>query len=250
MRTYSINLPAATGRRQNIIEQARRFNLDLEIVEGVDGRQLTDEELRASIYDPDRNQLAKGEIGCALSHLRVYEKFLSTGDDFAYVTEDDLIFTKDPTPFLAAAVTANPEEPLVFLDAVYRSCIESRPRKFGSLIFYPAFDANSAFSYVISRAGARNLLNNLRPVRVVADYWKHFILCGLIKVWVCEEIFAVHSEETRDPGMVGEREERRRTKERKLYTKRVRAMAPLANRLKFWLWKYCVKPFEKIAEKK
>lgn len=249
MRTYCINLPAAADRRQNMIEQGRRFNLDLEIVEAVNGKQLSESELQASIYDPERNQLTKGEIGCALSHLKVYEKILASGADFAFVTEDDAIFAEDPAPFLAAAATANPAEPLVFLDTGNKSYIESRGRRFGSLVFYPAFDANLAHAYVITRAGAQKLYDDLRPVRIVADYWKHFILCGLIKVWVCKEIFAAQEEPAVSTQMMEERNAIRRTKARKLYTKRIRAMAPFGNRLRFWLWKYFVKPFEKVVEK-
>ena len=41
--------------------------------------------------------LSKGEIGCALSHKKVYEEFLKTDQASILVFEDDIIFSKECT---------------------------------------------------------------------------------------------------------------------------------------------------------
>lgn len=101
-----INLPQSVERRQNIERNLRAFNLDYEIFPAIDGHNLSTEQsalvnTQEQIFLPMaggrqlmiEDKLSEGEIGCALSHLQVYQKILESQDECACVLEDDCVVT-------------------------------------------------------------------------------------------------------------------------------------------------------------
>ncbi|WP_167852614.1 glycosyltransferase family 25 protein [Pseudotabrizicola sediminis] len=51
-----------------------------------------------------RRMIQKGELGCALSHKRCLEKFLSTDEDHCIVFEDDICFDEQTRPTIQEAL--------------------------------------------------------------------------------------------------------------------------------------------------
>lgn len=103
---YVINLPQSVERRQNIERNLQAFNLDYEIFPAVDGHNLSKEQSslvktqeqvflqmagRSQLMIEDK--LSDGEIGCALSHLQVYQKILDSKEEYACILEDDCVVT-------------------------------------------------------------------------------------------------------------------------------------------------------------
>ena len=75
-------------------EQLRKYNLDYEFIEAVDGRLLSENELE-NICDynnfkkhPSWGTRGKGIIGCALSHQKVYKKIVEKKLSKALILED------------------------------------------------------------------------------------------------------------------------------------------------------------------
>lgn len=247
MHIYCINMADARDRREHTISECGKYGLEVEFIEAVNGKALADDELRELVFEPAREVLTRGEIGCALSHLKAYEKLVRDGFDKALILEDDVVMVSDPRPFIEAAENASAERPDVFLVTSFKIYLAGRGMRLGDIDFYPAIAANCAHAYVITRQAAQNLLAALRPVRILADYWKYFVLCGLINVWVCkDDPIQQHGEDF--PSLLeNERLSSQPTARRKKYMKRVRAMAPLKNKTTHLLWKIFVKPFVKIA---
>ena len=80
LKTYIINLEKSTVRKQYMQELLSPYQfLDVEFVKAIDGRLLSEEE-RALRFDYVRSKkvygrtLNAGEVGCALSHRKVYER--------------------------------------------------------------------------------------------------------------------------------------------------------------------------------
>lgn len=89
----AINLPWSTQRRESILSQAQRFQLNIRIVEAIDGKKLSKEdaaaysvEYRRRIYHDD---LTDNEIACVLSHRKALKQFLDSDADYAVIIEDD-----------------------------------------------------------------------------------------------------------------------------------------------------------------
>jgi Glycosyltransferase involved in LPS biosynthesis len=66
---------------------------EFEIVNAIDGRSMNALdyfELTAPLYRAEGHLLSPGEVGCALSHLEAYRRFLSTDEKMALFIEDDV----------------------------------------------------------------------------------------------------------------------------------------------------------------
>jgi len=100
---FVINLKDSLDRRTNITAQLSALGCDFEFVEAVDGRNLNEEELKqyskeATIQNwtnKAQRGLSPGEIGCALSHLKVYQKIADEGIEEAVILEDDAVMGTD-----------------------------------------------------------------------------------------------------------------------------------------------------------
>ena len=107
LKTVVISLKSEYERRIHIKKELEKCNLyDYIIVDGVDRKHITELHLMGSIsllsYNNDKklydsslrlngNGLLKGEMGCAWSHLNVYEMLLKDDIYDAYlVVEDDI----------------------------------------------------------------------------------------------------------------------------------------------------------------
>ncbi|MDF1777801.1 MAG: glycosyltransferase family 25 protein [Rhizobiaceae bacterium] len=94
MKCYLINLDRSPERYNWFLESTAKLNLDIIRVVAIDGNRLPASEiaslqsLRSGYFD-----VAKGEIGCFLSHRNVWQ-FISDGDEeWSFVAEDDIHFS-------------------------------------------------------------------------------------------------------------------------------------------------------------
>lgn len=108
MKFYVINLKRSPQRRQLMCEQLDKFGVDYEIFAASDGRALTPEE-EAMVGTSDQvildmaggrqclveDKLSPAEVGCALSHLRLYQHILERGEERAVILEDDEVLNED-----------------------------------------------------------------------------------------------------------------------------------------------------------
>jgi GR25 family glycosyltransferase involved in LPS biosynthesis len=97
MKIFVINLKKDKEKLNNILLQFKKYNIiDYEIIEAVQGSQLTDEELLEK-YNKIKSkrvfrELSLPEIGCCLSHLIVYEKIIQENKR-CLIIEDDVLLT-------------------------------------------------------------------------------------------------------------------------------------------------------------
>jgi len=86
---YIINLPGDVQRRQRMDDLLRPLNLPFEFVEAVRGVELSAKDI--SVFDQHQTmKLSPGEIGCILSHVKVWNMICNSDDDFAVILEDDV----------------------------------------------------------------------------------------------------------------------------------------------------------------
>jgi glycosyl transferase family 25 len=166
--------------------------LSAEFIEAVDGLQLTEAELarydrnRAlSVYGAEMN---RAEIGCCLSHLKVYETMLARGQDVALVLEDDIECDADFADLIRSVVEQSQSPWLVLrLQSTKGSIIEGdRPATAGdrrelmrgrSLSRVRA-GVLGGCGYLIRREGAERLLRyGWRPFmpadQMIDRYWEN-----------------------------------------------------------------------------
>ena len=92
---YIINLK----RKQSIISELIKQKINnYKIIDAVDGNSLKKAYLNKNVYKNKFNNnkwnisMSLGQIGCALSQLKIYKIFIKSKYDLAFILEDDAIF--------------------------------------------------------------------------------------------------------------------------------------------------------------
>jgi len=198
---FVINMARDTARRQHMVEVLGQIGLPVEFVTGVDGSVLTAEE--RSAYDRARAlrvygvEMKDSEIGCFLSHRRIYERMVREGIGTALVLEDDV--TIQPTlPAVVADLLASPYAGwlVVRLDTkLGRVANPAAPRFLGTRVAELSDGAAlyrirsqvlGVGAYLIRQEGAARMLDYGRRIFMPIDqtmdrYWENGILPHVVR---------------------------------------------------------------------
>ncbi len=172
---FVINLERSEHRRRFALNHLQSLGFEGRVFPAVDGRALDLGKLVSDgVYDDavakDKfsRSLSMPEIGCTLSHIRLYERMLSEGLDHAIVLEDDAMFVDDIVTRLPALIDALPAD-WDLVQLIYK-CEDHEPAAPGVVRFrMQASMPVASAAYLIRRAGAEKMKANSYPVRYPAD---------------------------------------------------------------------------------
>jgi len=90
---FVIGLPES-GRRARIADRLRELAIPFRLIDAIDGRKLTAEEMRnchdeTAVLARVGRSMGRGEIGCALSHRMVYRTMREDACPAAVILEED-----------------------------------------------------------------------------------------------------------------------------------------------------------------
>lgn len=120
---FFINMDDAADRRQWFETQASDLGLEVTRVAAVVGRELADEtldRLKASIQSG--TPLGPSEIGCFLSHRKVWEQVLASGAAWAFVAEDDLHLAAGAAVYFHSTSWIPDDADLIKAETTFRRC--------------------------------------------------------------------------------------------------------------------------------
>ncbi|HHQ4444577.1 TPA: glycosyltransferase family 25 protein [Aeromonas veronii] len=187
MKIYVISLERNKERQIIISNRMNQLGLNFEFFYGVDGSSLTENEL--NIVDQKFCQenfghtMNKSEIGCAMSHIKIYEKIVSEKIPHALILEDDA-YLLSCVPDILSSIMNKPRFDMLYLfhgKAKRWPIWHKLPHDY-RLVRYRSPSKKSkrciigAVAYILSISGAKKLLNHTYPIRMPADY-----LTGLIQ---------------------------------------------------------------------
>lgn len=179
--TYIINLKDNIDRRDAMEKQLENANLNYQFIEAVKGSDLTDEQIKSKVLNYPDCLLTKGEIGCALSHINIYQKMVDENIEYALILEDDAIVPKNLEKTINEIIQQDiKHNKNVYLLSEVISYIENK--KLHSNI-YSAYHACGAHGYLINLKAAKNLLSVLNPIRYEADMWWIFRFRKYVNVY-------------------------------------------------------------------
>jgi glycosyl transferase family 25 len=193
MKAYVINLRRSPERRQSMTEQLRGTQLDYEFVDGVDGRTLTPAEQTELVSEATAARhpgwLTSGRIGCALSHLRVYERI---EDEVALVLEDDVRLPSAIARLCTRLTCEMHGREIVLLyfrsfDVCRFSAQDAVELEGGARLLYPmdANQPNASGAYLITRQASQRLAEVMLPLQGQIDNWGYFYDRGEIDSLRC-----------------------------------------------------------------
>lgn len=98
---FLINLERRPERLKKMSNILRLLGVDFTRFNAVDGQKLTEIEISQIKFLPGyedpyhRRPMKRGEIGCFLSHYKIWEEIVNKKLDQVIILEDDLRFTED-----------------------------------------------------------------------------------------------------------------------------------------------------------
>ena len=187
IKTYIINLKESVERREQTLKEVSHYPfMDIEWVEAVNGRTLTEEQVELLF---DRKKFSyryeyeplPGEIGCTLSHRVCYRRLLCSDEEYALILEDDVLFQhSEDIPF----VFDNIDKVMKFRKNCMLILVNHYfylPKSFfmlGDYTFYRVLLGAGTCAYLINRGAARKLLSVSRA-SIVADDFKYMSIKGI-----------------------------------------------------------------------
>lgn len=246
MKVFIINLKESPRRRQCIEYQCRRYSLDYEFIEAVNGHHLSGEEIVQ--HTRKINYASRpGEIGCALSHIHIYRLICERGLEQALILEDDAKITPEAIGLIHQVVLHNePNRPLLTLLTTCNQYVKKPIHVLDKTHnMHRAIDAAMTHGYVINRAAARNMAAALYPVWMVADkfsIFQDYSLCqvrAVVPPVILHSIHAAQSNISNTPKPDATRHAIWQT---------LKAQAPWRVKCKHLLWRLLVRPFLSIVK--
>lgn len=178
---FVISLLRSHDRRSAIEKQMAHLGLSFTFWDAVDGKQLSDADLaNVDINLAEQlcgHSLSLGEVGCALSHIKLYEMMVSKEIEKAIILEDDIYLHMHFKSIVDAALEKMTSD-IIFihhgkakrwpwarqLAEGYRLSRYLRPSRKSSRGII------STAGYILTLAGACKLLKCAYPVRMPSDY--------------------------------------------------------------------------------
>lgn len=207
MKTFVVNLDRHPDRLASIDSQLKALNIPFERIAAVDGVKLSQASL-GKVYDPELcksvlgRELARGEIGCAMSHLTICQRMQDEGISLACVLEDDAQLSQNlPKALRALQYLEETNRPTVCLLTHVGRYTDWGARTLDSeRRVCKTVDAYCTHGYVLNRAAAQALLLHNRKITHPIDFWNDLSARGVLKVRavvpyvVGHSAFASHSE--------------------------------------------------------
>lgn len=180
---FIINLERSTQRRSVLEKRLTELGLDYRFVAATDGSKLTPDEQSL----PDRHirskfartPLTNSEIGCYLSHMKLWRRIIESKLDWAVIMEDDLLIEESLPNILDKIGKLTIAWDLIRLAGLFTVPTKS----IGSLDNNHTLNmllntACGAQAYCLSKRGAEKLLAKalpiVRPVDNTMDrYWEN-----------------------------------------------------------------------------
>ena len=187
-----INLKKSKERREYMEKKLKAFGVKYEVFNAIDGWNLS--KIDQELYNEKRakkcanRSMTPGEIGCAFSHIRIYEKMVKENIPEMLVLEDDIELDKKFFHVLFQRKKFLPKDwqifhlhlggDIILKNSFVISKIDTESNF--QLLRYTAKFAGT-YAYVIKLEAAKYLFKKSYPVRYLADtfYFKYMYKMGI-----------------------------------------------------------------------
>ena len=179
---FVINLKRSRERRDHTTKQLNDLGVPFQIIEAIDGVELSDQEIRNNrdygIYKSGchSSYLRKEEIGCVLSHLKIFRKMIDEKIELACILEDDNDYSKEFKNLLIDGNLNTSEWDILYLG--HHSACTTREAQVSnkkhlisadSVIGEPIEVPYGAYAYILNIEAAKKILKLAFPVRMPFD---------------------------------------------------------------------------------
>lgn len=154
---YVISDKKNIERRRYIDNLLTNFNIGFEFFDAVMGESLSDDEIQ-KVYDEEKaknhktikRSLTRPEIGCALSHIHIYEEIISESMNNTLILEDDIKLVESNISKIYEAIEELPTDwDLLYLGTLNHYDHAPLKYKLKLLFYYPLKNLVKKMDYKI-----------------------------------------------------------------------------------------------------
>lgn len=202
MKKYLISLDKDQHRRELFFRQENTQDFEIFSAINTMNSELSDLNKAFNLTQFEQHygrKVTKGEVGCTLSHLAVYQKIIEDEqiklDDYVLICEDDALFNQDFQQNLERILAQNPSSDLLLigqskiaqfddmeLEINYPTTFNFLLKKIENCIFSICYPYKNYFAgtvaYLIKKSAAKQFLDQVKQNQIA--YWlaDDFILFG------------------------------------------------------------------------
>jgi GR25 family glycosyltransferase involved in LPS biosynthesis len=131
------------GLNENLklLNSLKEKGLKVNCIKGIDGNKCDEKLIKEQIDPLWQNYGPKSAIGCAMSHMKTWMKFLESEEETCIIFEDDVIFDEYENRFMSEYDKVLKNTPMDF-DILYIGCFGS-PRLKSSFMCILCFQNTS-----------------------------------------------------------------------------------------------------------
>jgi glycosyl transferase family 25 len=169
---YVINLDKSKDRLNNVSDSMRKFNLSFFRFPAIDGYQLNYQELKNRVSTLGRTILSNyGMIGCALSHMQLWNNLKNDMVDYYLIMEDDIILGNDFIDKVNKIEKYKNEIDfdIISLHCLFRTPFDTKKMQYEDLVLVRSPFPLSTTAYIISKRGACKLLSMINKINYHID---------------------------------------------------------------------------------
>ena len=191
IKIFVLTLKESTDRQKFMEEQFNEHSIPFEFIYAINGKLLSENE-KSKLYDHQKakklnRELNPGEIGCSLSHKKIYEKIINESIQKAIVMEDDVTMRPDFYSLLDYFNSVDLKNTVIKLERCYGKKIDDNNEKCARFTLWhrrkidnkyfigqPLNDPYLTWAYYIDFTAACILYSLLPKVFLYADSWWYF----------------------------------------------------------------------------
>lgn len=184
-KTYIVNMLKDVKKKEEMLEIMKSHpELDFQIWEAVEGKRLTTAQQFEMILPTFKERYGKNAslpaAGCSLSHIGIYKDIVENNIPHALILEDDARLKSNLHIEILAKLLDSKEPIAILLTPEFFYFKSSVSNIDNDVALYSVYDGYMTSGYMINKAGAKLLLDNIYPVQYVADAWEIFKSFGLV----------------------------------------------------------------------
>jgi len=197
---HVINMDGSTDRMKSIEDQCRRENISFTRFPAINGRNLALDDIEGRIatnsYMYKNLERNRGEIGCAFSHMDLWQQFNSSQLSMMIVVEDDVIFCDKFNQKINKYLAKAP----IDWDVIYLggSNIRGTHVANNNLFIRPKLGIKGnlgTYAMLINKGGCAKLIKHTTPLRKSIDHQLKEEFNKSLKVYYANPPLITHNNE-------------------------------------------------------
>lgn len=181
MKIFVISLAKDKHKKLLMKEQFDKLGIkNYEFIDAIYGNDLDESEIRKVYRKTHRRALTKGEIGCALSHLKAYKKMEHQNLQDAIIFEDDVTLDKDFMDVLEGLAKHKYKLDRNALLHFYPSAVIYKNSTVADIntkyTIKKGYKSGGAWAYYLTLPAAKELIKSCKKITMPIDIIPHRLL--------------------------------------------------------------------------